>query len=574
MAQMIPSTPPDFHGSHGEERVFRALRRLPDTLVVIHSFRWLHPGNIRLLTRHIGAQGEGDFVLFDPSNGVMVVEVKGGEIWCERGEWRQKNRRTGHVDVIYPETQASNTMHRIRAELLEKVPDASGLLFCYAVWFPDGAVPRTNLPMNYHPDMTLDSEDITRPEAAINRAFHYWHSMFPHLRHAEMPPAPKVLAALAPTLSIVRSVRQTLDEREEQLVQLTREQTRVVQFLDEQQHAAIIGAAGTGKTLLAVEKARRLASPSEPVLFLCYNSALREHLETHHAQPNVRYLTFHGFARDLMGPQGSLEDAVKSLLEHLTDGGDLPYLHVVIDEGQDFERDWLEFLRYRFSEGSFYVFYDRHQAIQGEMDTRWLDEIPCRLVLTRNCRNTDQIAKLTYRARGIKAAPMVGIEGPQPVLHNATDTADAVEIAAALVKAACGQHQTPAHEVAILTLETLADRSPWHLDRIGGQRTADTPQLNRLTVATVRRFKGLEATLVIVVDVDFAHAVEDEWRRRLYVACSRARHAVHIITCMQESDLGEPLRALAGTDKVRPSWRALCRQLGVRQGGGTLDPFN
>ena len=571
---MIPTTPPDFHGSHGEDRVFRALRTLPDSYVIIHSLRWLHPGNVGLLTRNIGAQGEGDFVLYEPSIGVMVVEVKGGEIWCELGEWRQKNRRTGHVDVIYPETQASNTMHRIRAEVLKKVPEAGGLLFCHAVWFPDGAVPRTNLPMNYHPDMTLDSEDITRPDAAITRAFHYWHSMFPHLRQSTKPPAKKILDALAPTLSIVRSVRQALDEREEQLVQLTREQARVVQFLDEQQHAAIIGAAGTGKTLLAVEKARRLASPSEPVLFLCFNAALREHLEAHHAQPNVRYLTFHGFARDLMGPQGSLEDAVQSLLVHLTDKGTIPYSHVVIDEGQDFERDWLEFLRYRFSDGSFYVFYDRHQAIQGEMDMRWLDEIPCRLVLTRNCRNTDPIAKLAYRARGIVPATTMGIDGPQPVLHNATDTADAVRIAAELVRAGCAQHQIPAHEIAVLTLETLNKQSPWQIDRIGDQRTADKPQPNHVTVATVRRFKGLEATLVIVVDVDFAHAVEDEWRRRLYVACSRARHAVHIITCTHESDLKEPLRAFAGTDKVRPSWRWLSRHLGIRLGGGNLDPFN
>jgi superfamily I DNA and RNA helicase len=90
----------------------------------------------------------------------------------------------------------------------------------------------------------------------------------------------------------------------------------------------------------------------------------------------------------------------------------------------------------------------------------------------------------------------------------------------------------------------------------------------------VRRFKGLEATLVIIVDVDFTRAVNEEWRRRLYVACSRARHAVHIVTITKEPDLGEALRAFAGTSKVRPSWRALSRHLGVRLAGGNLDPFD
>src|SRR5271169_3870843 len=109
--------------------------------------------------------------------GVTSVQVA---LWrCDQGEWRQRNRRTGHVATIYPETQASNTMHRIRSEVLEKVPESSKTLFCFAVWFPDGAVDRAKLPMNLHPQITLDHADIAQPAAAIQRAFDYWHSKFP-----------------------------------------------------------------------------------------------------------------------------------------------------------------------------------------------------------------------------------------------------------------------------------------------------------------------------------------------------------------------------------------------------------
>ena len=86
----------------------------------------------------------------DPARGVMVVEVKGGDVWCEGGEWRQRNRRTGHVQTIYPEAQASDTAYRIGPEVIEKVPEAEKLLYCHAVWFPDGAIDRSNLPMNLH----------------------------------------------------------------------------------------------------------------------------------------------------------------------------------------------------------------------------------------------------------------------------------------------------------------------------------------------------------------------------------------------------------------------------------------
>ncbi len=574
MARMIPSTPRDFHDSKGEERVYHALRALPDSVTVIHSLRWLHPGNSRALTQKLGAQGEGDFVIFDPAQGVLVVEVKGGRVWCERGEWWQQNRKTGQKKPIDPEKQASDTLYRLRTEVLARVPEASRLLFAHAVWFPDGAVDRDDLPMNCHSDMTFDGESIARPLEVLGRCFAYWRRVLPGSKGGvDDATAEKVLSALAPTLSIVRSIRQTVDEREEQLIQLTREQARIIDFLDEQPHAAIIGAAGTGKTLLAIEKARRIASPDNPVLYLCYNALLRDHLRNNHGQPNVRYANVHELALEVTGRDGSLDDAAKRLVEHLMDDRPLDYAHVVIDEGQDFDTDWLEWLKYRFRDGTFYVFYDRHQAVQRQTETRWLDEIPCRLVLTRNCRNTEKIARSAYRIADLPQPSTLGVEGPAPRLHRAGSTAEAVEIAGRLVEAAIRAKTAP-HEIAILTMETMGERSPWSLERIGGQRTTDAPAGNRVTVTTARRFKGLEGSLVVVVDADFAQAGDPDWRRRLYVAASRARHAVHIVTTTPESALAEPLRILSSTDKVRPTWRALARELRFSLTGGTDDPFH
>ncbi len=573
MARMIPSIPDDFHGSRGEERLFNALRALPDRVTVIHSFRWLHPGEIRPHQPRMPAQGEGDFVLFDRTRGIMVVEVKGGDVWCEDGEWNQRNRRTGQVLLIHPERQASNTMHRIMLEVQSKVRDARAFLFCHAVWFPDGEIDKHNLPMNLHSDITLDSRDVMTPVDAIDRAFKYWQKRYPQMKAASPETAANIFRALAPTRSVVRSVRQAVDEREELLIRLTREQARVLEFLDEQPHAAIVGAAGTGKTLLAIEKARRLAGPTEHVLFLCYNAALREHLETHHHQVNVRYVTFHGFAREIMGPDGTLDEAVEGLLEHLADGNPIPYTHAIIDEGQDFDHEWLEFLRLGFQDGAFYVFYDRHQTIQGEGDTRWLDEIPCRLVLTRNCRNPDPIARVAYRAAGLPISPTLGVSSPRPVVHSVQDAREAVRLVESLIKTACGEHKLPPHEIAVQSLETIDSSSPWSVAKLGGRLTSENPREGMITVTTVRRFKGLEAALVIAVDVDLARAEDLEWRRRLYVACSRARHGAHIVTTTPEEDLGIATRAFAGTEKARASWRALARQLGVQIGGGQNDPF-
>jgi hypothetical protein len=503
----------------------------------------------------------------------MVIEVKGGDVWCDRGEWRQRNRKTGEVKTIYPEEQAGNTVHRIRPEVQARVAEAASLLFCHAVWFPDGTVDRGTLPMNCPSEIVLDAEDIVRPAQAIHRAFAYWRKAIPGRRGFPRDKATSVLEALAPTFSLVRSVRQTLDEREAELVQLTREQARVVHYLDEQTHAAVHGAAGTGKTMVALEKARRLASQTEPLLFLCYNSALKDYLQRNHAHPNVHFATYHGFARELVGPTGTLEQAEDELLAHLLDDLQIPYTHLIVDEGQDFEADWLEALAYKFREGVFYVFYDRYQLVQGG-DPKWLDDVPCRLILSRNCRNTDAIARVAYRAAALPIAPTLGVAGPKPTIHRVANEAEAIATATKILRAAVEQVKVPPQELAMLTLETLPEDSAWRAIKIAGKTVSDEPAVGYVTLTTARRFKGLEASLVIVVDADFRMAGDRDWRRRLYVACSRARQAVHIITTTAESELDAAVKAFADTDKVRASWRSLARLLGARLGEGeTDDPF-
>ncbi len=574
MARMIPSDPPSFNQSLGEERVFKALQTLPDEITVIYSLRWIHPGHQRMPTEPLNAQGEGDFVLFDPRRGVLVVEVKGGEVWCDRGRWFQKNRKTGAIKDIDPEKQAGDTMYRIKSAVNDRVPTAKSLLFCHAVWFPDGTVNRNQLPMNYHPAMTLDAEDVSQVRAAIGRAFAYWASLFKDRGGISDEIAEKVFDTLAPTLSLVPSVRQRIDETDERLVRLTDEQTRIISFLDDQAHATIVGPAGTGKTLLAVEKARRLSSSAEPVLFLCYNAALRDHLSKNHQLPNVRYQNFHGLAREVTGPEGTLEEAVDTLLEHLADDEPLPYDHLVLDEAQDFDHDWLEFLRARFRDRAFYAFYDPNQNIQGEADTAWLDTIPCRLSLSRNCRNTLEVARSAYRAAGLEITPNLGATGPKPAIHRVDSAQDAVKLANKLVATARTNHKIPPDEIAVLTLESFGDSPHRCQAKLGGKPTAPSPERGHVTLSTVRRFKGLEATVVIILDVDFSRAIHDEWRRRLYVACSRARQVVQVITRTKESELAEPVRIFAGSEKVRPSWSALARHLGARIAKGDEDdPF-
>ena len=78
MPEFIPPLPKDFHGSMGEKIVYDAFRTLPDNYMVFHSFAWTEEEN-----KSFHKQGEADFLVYDPSRGLLVIEVKSGEITIE-----------------------------------------------------------------------------------------------------------------------------------------------------------------------------------------------------------------------------------------------------------------------------------------------------------------------------------------------------------------------------------------------------------------------------------------------------------------------------------------------------------
>jgi hypothetical protein len=170
--------------------------------------------------------------------------------------------------------------------------------------------------------------------------------------------------------------------------------------------------------------------------------------------------------------------------------------------------------------------------------------------------------------------PRLLTDRPECLARACAPPADAASLTQALIEAACTKMKTAPHDLAALTLETQPPQSALSRIRIAGVETTPDPTPGRVTVTTARRFKGLEASLVIVPDVDFRQAEDGDWRRRLYVACSRGRQAVHLITTVREADLGPAVRAFADAEKARPSWRGLARHLGVQLGQGvTDDPF-
>jgi superfamily I DNA and RNA helicase len=84
---------------------------------------------------------------------------------------------------------------------------------------------------------------------------------------------------LAPSFRIKGGLKEQMEILEQQAQRiLTDEQERILAETELDNRKLFLGAAGTGKTFLAIEKAKRLAAQSKKVLLTCFNRNLATYM--------------------------------------------------------------------------------------------------------------------------------------------------------------------------------------------------------------------------------------------------------------------------------------------------------
>ena len=560
MAKMIPHTAYET-GSEGEDRIFESLQsQLPNTYTVFHSVRWIGSDRRR-------SQGEADFIVFHPHKGVLIIEVKAGLIAVDNNRtWYQTNRNTGIKKEIFdPEKQADESKFKFIA-LLGNI----NCLVCHAVWFPSVSFPKNNLPPNYHPDMVLDGDSILNSEKAIENAFNYWSKQLNRTTQLNKSQEEVVIQKIAPTLNLVPSLKLDYDNREERFVKLTNEQIRILDFLKLQQKAAISGSAGTGKTFIALEKAKQLHQEGAKVIFLCFNRLLADFLKDNFSHYGFHISTFDGLARKYVGEQRDFKLAKAKFLDYLIDKeNDFEYTDVIIDEGQDFENDWLEYLDYRISnDNCFYVFYDQQQCLYSDDLSNWLKNAPCRLTLTINCRNTEAIAKTAYGSLGKSQNQpnLSGIEGEQAELITIVEPEELAKWIDTNINKYLIETKTDPSNAAVITMAAYNGSALEQTDVHSKLNYAEGKSKGKVCRTTARKFKGLEADIVIITDLDW-NALEDvTYRKLFYTSCSRAKHNLFIISQSIETINTEfVLKQIQSDDSKRKGKRRFLKLFNLKE---------
>lgn len=575
-AHMIPPKPKDFDKRSNEGIVFKALSKLPDDYYVFHSVVVNDIVNRQLIEREI------DFVVVNQKKGILCIEAKNGDNihYADRTWYYSSGKEMKHGG---PYNQAASAKRALRSKMrYHKNPAVKKIcLNCkmlHAAWFfgmSQSSFEEKNnisgLPEDAPYDLTLFSEDLINPTERINSIFNVQipideeSNVKTDLSNEDFQML--LEAVLCPEFNLIPSPKARSIMIEEQMNQLLYEQYRLLDFLEDQPTAVINGAAGTGKTMIAVEKARRNSIDDEKVLFLCYNRLLCDQLELLYKKNpsksyrkqfvNVDFMTISQLAKEKTGNFIDFSGLLDWLEECLYGEKEFEYQHIIVDEGQDFgliddqsdadeaesNCSIIDTLQEIVVEkgGTFYLFYDKYQMIQGGDEASYklpdcIENNDCRLTLHYNCRNTKEIATTSVtplkdkKNRAIRPKTACNwFEPIKPVMHLVGSNK---KTAAALQSVLEKYKKAEVKDVIILTpgvidYSCIAD----HLELgEGDNKGYYIYQYNGIEykVTTCRKFKGLEADAIVMIDLDKTSFVKKKGLF-FYVGTSRAKQYLDFV---------------------------------------------
>ena len=552
MVQLIPNVLAPEVKSDAERRLFIEFR----DHVTSNNYIILHSLGIAEHTNNIF--GEIDFVILC-HEGVLCLEVKGGIISRVNGEWEFTNRygkRTRKNEGPFQQVQGN--MQSLLQYMQRRVGQYDPLVRCQyacAVAMPDCYFNETGV--DIIPEILVDAKKSWDLDYLVSQAFTYWRKTCyeihgfegNRLTDDEMSRLAKLLRG---DFQFVPSMKDSVDRTVTELLSLTEEQYEILESLSENPKTLVAGVAGSGKTLIALEQAKRAFWEGKKVLYLCYNCSIAQYVSYQFEKEcvDVAAVTLHAFMMRICGIEGG--NGFDTLFYEI----ELPqeFLHqkipeydlLIIDEGQDllcenYFNCLNALIKGGFQEGYWSIYYDPNQNIfnsQGQL-SNILATLRDRAhamswTLRTNCRNTKEIVNANILLTNIANQGRPKVSGPQvQYVSYASKLDEGVKINTII--RSLRESGFIGSDFIILSKYSLENSRNGlrqiELDKVLGT-IKTTGQLwkakkNEIRFSTVSAFKGLETKIVIMIDVD--RLMDDDVRLLNYVAVSRACAMLYVL---------------------------------------------
>jgi hypothetical protein len=589
----------------GERLLFRTLKLfLPDDYIV-----YFEPE----------IQGKRpDFVIIGPDLGILVLEVKDYTkktlFQINHEEWHIITTSGDQAVIKSPMKQARDNMFHVVDVLKKdknliqldgkykfnlKFPYGFGVVFTrmfakdfveeglYSVIEPNLCLTREEI----DPDKDEFSEEILmekilnmfvvpfrlREPLSMEDINSIRYHLFPEVRiSAEFKPPVPYQDQLLLSLHDIK----TMDLHQENLAKQIGDKNRLIR-----------GVAGSGKTIILASRAKMLSkqNPDWKILILCYNISLSNAIQQmicHMLKEpedlfdfdfsgeggngsidsqNIIVRNFHSWLKnDLKIREQQLPEIIEKVERKETI---LPkYDAVLIDEGQDFEADWLRLVSLLINEEtqSLLLVEDQAQTIykrkRSYLQDTGLSFQGRSKVLSINYRNTSQIVKFAwdfYREHSmfknkvvnrnldgeIIAPQSTKRKGPEPGIIKAANFFDEMRIVARQIKKLHVERKVPFNEMLILYRVKRTHQYPiidmikrslvaeglpyyWITENDKSKRSFEKED-GKIKISTIDSSKGLDFQAVFIVNVDSMPFPLGEDKERevslLYIGMTRAK---------------------------------------------------
>lgn len=551
MVEMIPNNLiSDEVKSEAEKDLFYQFRdeKTDENFVVLHSFA---------LPEHQKKKfGEVDFVIIS-RKGIVCVEVKGGIVSRRNGKWLFTNRY-GHANEKNegPFLQAQGNMSSLQKCLKKRLDDNDPIVNCtYACCVVMPSCVFEDDSPEVIQDICFDQKSEISLRNIVDASVEYWNlrNRYGFVRDELSDDDIKRAAGiLRGDFCCTTILKNDLDRIGKKIATLTEEQFDVLDQISDNARVLISGPAGSGKTILAMDLAERSFYEGKDVLYLCYNKSIAQYVRDCFAEKkiDVKVKTFHAYLEDCCGKEEISDDYNRYFNQilpekFLNQKNCFEYDLLIVDEGQDLliptNLKCLEkVVKHGMENGNWAIFYDVNQNIFNanasfEACFSELSRNAMKFKLTKNCRNTREIIDTNINVSNVttQGTPLVD-GGLESVNLKYSSLQDEFNQVVEILHELRGK-SVPACDIVLLSKYSLdnpqnclygknLDLMPWPLKT--------TPPLwksrkDEIRFSTIHSFKGLDAKVVILMDVDDFQSPQA--RQLNYVGISRAEALLYVL---------------------------------------------